>query len=207
MSAAHVRRLALGALLVGVALTTSATAAPRVAIARNLSLELVGEVTNTPAGASPATSAQFGYISYLLGLPIFKGEPENEATALFTFYIEANTVRVVSDGPLRVVTRVGTMTIYRNPSGNGTFDDPSSFRQGTAVLVAPFRQQVVVDTLSSTFSTHNLDRITMTKPFPAANHALQLGVVGVRFETVLAGHLNMPGPPSGYFAGYTFTQP
>jgi hypothetical protein len=99
------------------------------------------------------------------------------------------------------------MTVYRNPAANGTFDDPVSFRLGTPVLVAAFRQQVVVDTLSSTFSTHNLDRITMTKPFPAGNRALQLGVVGMRFETVLTGHLNMPGPPSGYFAGYTFTRP
>jgi hypothetical protein len=32
---------------------------------------------------------------------------------------------------------------------------------------------------------------------------VQLGTVGRRFNTLLSGHVNMPGPPSGYFAGYT----
>src|SRR5205085_852730 len=133
--------------------------------------------------------------------------PENETTALFTFSIDANTVRVISDGPLRVVSREGTMTVYRNPGANASFDSPATFRQGTPVLVAGFRQQVVVDTVSGTFSTRNLDRITATKPFAAGRRALQLGVAGARFVTVLTGHLNMPGPPSGYFAGYTCSQP
>jgi hypothetical protein len=207
VNALRIRRFALAALLAAIVFAIPASAAPRVVIARNLSLELVGQVVNTPAGAVPATSAQFGFVSYLLGLAIFKGEPENETTALFTFYIDANTIRVISDGPLRVVTRQGTMTVYRNPGASASFDNPASFRRGTPVLVAGFRQQVVIDTVAGTFSTRNLDRITATKPFPAGEHALQLGVVGARFVTVLTGHLNMPGPPSAYFAGYTFSQP
>jgi hypothetical protein len=201
-------RSALAAVLAAAALLgVSASAAPPVVIAQNLSLELVGQVVNSPAGAVPATSTQYGFVSYLLGLPIFKGEPQNETTAIFTFAIDANTLRVVSNGPLRVVTREGTFTVYRNPAANASFDSPASFRQGTPVLVAGFRQQVVIDTVAGTFSTRNLDRITMTKPFPAGRRSLQLGGVGARFVTALTGHNNMPGPPSAYFAGYTFSQP
>ena len=205
MSVVRKQTLVFAATLVACVVSSSAVGAHRAVIARRLSLELVGQVINTPVGVTPATSAQFGYVSYLLGLPIFKTEPEDESTALFTFFIEANTVRVINDGPLRIVTRLGTMTIYHDPSAGGTFDTPDSFREGTPVLVAQFRQQVVIDTISSTFSTHNLDQVTTTNPFPAGKRSLQLGVVGSKFETVLNGHLNMPGPPSAYFAGYTFS--
>ena len=34
----------------------------------DLSLELVGQVTNSPAGVTPATSIQYGYLAYLRGL-------------------------------------------------------------------------------------------------------------------------------------------
>ncbi len=168
-----------------------------------LRLELVGVVSNTPPGATPATSTQYGYLSYVLGLQAFKGEPENEATALFTFYAQATTVRVVADGPLRVITRVGTFTIYRDPAANARFDDPNTFREGTRVLVANFRQEVVLDTVSETFTTVNRNTIAATTPFAVGARTIRLGPVRGRFNTVLSGHLNMPGPPSGYFAGYT----
>jgi hypothetical protein len=206
VSVRNAGRGALAGVLAAVVLAVPASAASPVVIARNLSLELVGQVTNSPAGAVPPTSTQFGFVSYLLGLPIFKGDPQNETTALFTFYIDANTLRVISNGPLRVVTREGTFTVYRNPRADASFDSPATFRQGTPVLVAGFRQHAVVDTVSGTFSTRNLDRITATRPFPAGRRSLQLGVVGARFVTALTGHTNMPGPPSGYFAGYTFSQ-
>jgi hypothetical protein len=205
--AQRVARGALAALVAATVLAVPATAAPRVVIAHNLSLELVGQVINSPAGAVPVTSTQFGFVSYVLGIPVFKSAPEDETTAVFTFSIDANTIRVLSNGPLRVVTRDGTFTVYRNPRAGSSFENPASFRQGTAVLVAGFRQQVVIDTVAGTFSTRNLNRITASKPFPAGRNALQLGVVGARFVTMLTGHNNMPGPPSAYFAGYTFSQP
>jgi hypothetical protein len=207
VSARTAVRGALAAAVAAVVLAVPASAASPVVVARNISLELVGQVINSPAGAVPATSTQFGFVSYLLGLPVFKGEPQNETTALFTFAIDANTIRVISNGPLRVVTREGTFTVYRNPGADASFADPPTFRRGTPVLVAGFRQQVVIDTVAGTFSTRNLDRITATRPFPAGRRSLQLGVVGARFVTVLTGHNNMPGPPSAYFAGYTFSQP
>jgi hypothetical protein len=124
-------------------------------------------------------------------------------TALFTFYLQAVTTRVISDGPLRVVTRVGKITIYRDTKANGKFADPNTFRDGMPVLVAGLRQQVVVDTITGAFTTFNLNTITATTSFPGGKRRLQLGVVGQKFKTVLTGHLNMPPPPSGYFAGYT----
>jgi hypothetical protein len=170
---------------------------------RDVSLELVGEVTNAPLGVTPATSRQYGYVSYLRGLRLFTADPENETTALFTFYLQATTTRVINNGPLRVITRVGQITIYRDPGANGTFADPDTFRDGTPVLVAGLRQEAVLDTISNTFTTVNMNTITATNSFPAGKQRLQLGRVGQKFRTMLNGHNNMPAPPSGFFAGYT----
>jgi hypothetical protein len=135
---------------------------------------------------------------------VFEAEPENETDALFTFYVQATTTRVLSDGPLRVLTRVGKLTIYHDPSANGSFDKPDTFRDGAPILVAGLRQQVVIDTVTGAFTTHNLNQITSTTGFRSGSRELHLGRVGQKFETVLSGHQNMPPPPSGYFAGYTF---
>ena len=187
------------------AVTASGAPADRVRKVRDVSLELVGEVTNTPAGVNPALSTQVGYLSYVAGLKAFKGEPENETTSLFTFYAQLPTARVITDGPLRVITRLGTFTIYRDLSAN-RFADPDMFRDGTPILVARVRQQVVSDTVSGIFTTLNRNTITDARPFVSVSRKVQLGLVGERFNTLLTGHLNMPGPPSGYFAGYTLTR-
>ncbi len=194
------------ATLVALAVTTvSGAQSDSVRKVRDVSLELVGEVTNTPPGVTPATSTQVGYLSYVVGLKAFKGEPANETTALFTFYAQLPTVRVISDGPLRIITRLGTFTIYRDLSANSRFGEPDTFGDGRPILVASVRQQVVSDTVSGTFTTLNRNTITATKPFAAGKRRVQVGLVGEKFNTVLTGHLNMPGPPSGYFAGYTVT--
>jgi hypothetical protein len=136
------------------------------------------------------------------GVPAFAAATAGESTALFTFFSEAATVRVIADGPLRVITRVGKITVYRDPAANGSFDRPDTFRDGTPVLVAGFRQQVVSDTVSNTFAAFHRDRIISTTPFAAGRGKVQLGEVGGKFETLFHGHLNMPGPPSGFFAGH-----
>ena len=174
---------------------------------RDVALELVGQVTNSPTGVAPPTSIQYGYVAYLRGLPIFGGSAQNETTALFTFYTQTTTVRVIANGPLRVISREGTVTVYRDPSSNGNFSNPDTFRDGTPVLVAGLRQQVVVDTVAGTFSTLNLNTIVSTNPFPAGATELQLGQPGQRFKTILNGHLNPSAPPSGYMAGYTISAP
>jgi hypothetical protein len=172
---------------------------------RDVTLELVGQVQNSAPGVSPATSIQYGYLSYLRGLPIFKAEPQNESTALFTFYTDTTTSRVINNGPIRVINREGTLTIYSDPSANSSFANPDSFRDGTPILVAGLRQQVIVDTATGAFTTQNLNTIISTSPFQSSSGTLQLGKAGDRFRTILSGHVNAAGVPAAYMAGYTYS--
>ena len=201
------RALALLAAVLAVSLVAVAAASPRgatppVTTIRTLSFEFVGQFLNSPPGVAPPTHEHYGYLSYASGLRAFDGPSEDETTALFTFYASARTLRVISDGPMRIVTRVGRLTIYQDPSSNGSFSDSGTFSDGAPVLVARFRQQSVVDTVSNTFTTFHQNRITFTKPFGVGAKRVQLGVVGETFTTEFMGHLNMPGPPSGYFGGF-----
>ena len=169
---------------------------------RSLSLEIVGQFQNSPPGVTPPTHSHYGYLSYVSGLPAFSGTAQNETTALFTFYADASTPRVIADGPLRIITRVGLLTIYRDSSPDGDFTKPESFRDGTPVLVARFRQHVVSDTVTGSFTTFHQNRIVSTRRFPARRGNVELGQVGATFRTFFSGHVTMPGPPSGVFGGY-----
>lgn len=169
---------------------------------RNLSLEFVGQFQNSPPGVTPATHVHYGYLSYIRGVSVFRAAPASETSALFTFFADATTLRVISNGPLRIVTRVGKLTIYRDPATNGSFPKPETFRDGTPVLVAKFRQQVVNNTVTNSFTTFHQGTITSTRPFAAGRRKLLLGRVGRTFRIAFSGQGNMPGPPSGYFGGY-----
>ena len=200
----------VGASAVALVGSTGATALPSdseravrgVRPIRALSLELVGQFQNSPAGVTPATHVHYGYVSYIRGLSVFQGAAQDQSTALFTFYADAATPRVIPNGPLRVVTRVGRFTIYRDASTNGDFARPASFRDGTPVLVAQFRQQVVTDTVTESFTTFHQNTIVSARPFAVVSGRVQLGRVRDTFQTFFSGHLTMPGPPSGVFAGY-----
>jgi hypothetical protein len=175
---------------------------PPVRQIRGLSLELVGQFQNSPPGVTPATHIHYGYLSYIRGLSVFRGAAQDETTALFTFFADAATPRVIPNGPLRIVTRVGRLTIYRDPSTNGDFARPASFRDGTPVLVARFRQQVVNNTVTGSFTTFHQNTIVSARSIPAGRGKVQLGRVGATFRTNFSGHGTMPGPPSGFFGGY-----
>jgi hypothetical protein len=166
-------------------------------------LEFVGQfITNGPgAGVS---SQQFGYLSNIRGLnQIFTGSAHNETTAMFTFFSQATTVSAIANGSLRVVHRVGTTTIYFNPNPAGDFNNPSSFQQGTPILVSNYTQHVDVDTVTSSFVTAHLNDVTATTPFWLNGVEYQLGQVGRSFRTHYLGHVNSPGLlPSGWFGGY-----
>jgi hypothetical protein len=170
---------------------------------RELSLEFVGQFLNSPPGVTPATHTHYGYLSYVRGATAFRGAPQNETTALFTFFAaDASTLRVIANGPLRIVTRVGRLSIYRDPSVDGNFDRPETFRDGVRVLDGEFRQQVVNNTVTGSFTTFHRVRITSTRPFQVGGRRLQLGRAGEEFRIAFNGHGAMPGPPSGYFGGY-----
>ena len=179
---------------------------PQVKKIGNLSLEFVGQFQNSPPGVTPATHSHYGYLSYIQGLSVFAHAPQEETTALFTFFADAATLHVIANGPLRVITRVGTLTIYLDRSTNGSFANPETFRDGTPVLVAAFRQEVVSNTVTNSFTTFHQNTITSTKPFPANRGKVQLGEVGETFKTYFSGQGNMPGPPAGFFGGYAFSR-
>jgi hypothetical protein len=164
-----------------------------------LLFEFAGQVTNP----TPTTSIQYGYFTYVKRVDtLFTGSPENEATALLTFFREATNVRVVADGPLRVISRKGTTTIYLNHAP-ASFASPDSFRSGTPVQSSTFQQQVVVDTTSNVFTVLNDETITETAAFAIDGQNRVIGKAGDRYRTIKQGRLNTPAPPAGHFAGYS----
>jgi hypothetical protein len=154
-------------------------------------MEYVGQVINgTP---TPASSNQFGNLHGVAGV---------DPSLQFTFYTEATTVKAVVNGPLRIVDRTGTMTIYL-ASEPGDFSNPDSFRSGTPVQVSTLQQQVIVDTSTGAFTVVNINSITTATEFLSGGNEVQLGKAGQSFRTVLNGHLNAPGMlPTGWFGGY-----
>ncbi len=163
--------------------------------------ELVGQVIN----ATPTTSTQFGYYTFIQGLDtLFAAAPETETTAFLTFYRETENLRVTSNGPLRIISRSGTTTMYWNQAPGATFGNPDSFRAGTPIQTSILRQQVIVDTLTQTFTVVNQETVTATGVFAVNGSQYQLGKVGDTLRTTKNGHLNTPGSsPTGWFAGYT----
>ncbi len=174
-----------------------------------VAFEIVGEVNNSAAGIVPATSEIFGYLSKVDGIDQVFSDPtpvsQNESTALFTFDTDATTIRVTPHGPFRIIDRDGTTTMYLN-NGPSNFADPATFRQGTPIQVSTFHQQVIVDTVESTFTVVNTNSITSAQPFTIGSTQYQLEKKGESVRTVFQGVLATRGggspPPSGFFSGY-----
>ena len=154
-------------------------------------MEYVGQVIN--GSPAPTSSNQFGNLQAVSGV---------DPSLQLTFYTEAESVKVVANGPLKIIDRTGTTTIYLT-SAPGDFGNPDSFRSGTPVQVSTLGQQVIVDTSTGAFSVVNKNTITSATEFLSGGKEVQLGETGQRFRTVLNGHLNTPGmSPTGWFGGY-----
>lgn len=182
--------------------------------------EFVGQVHNLPpAGPGlPATSNQYGYLSHIQGLTddqiYLPGGPQNETTALFTFYNDSVTEKVTNHGSLKIVIREGTTTIYYNPAAGGDLTTPvaDSFRQGTPVLTTKWRHQVIFDAGASPDPTApprtNLffvtwwHTITSSEPIQLGASKVLLGFVGRTFRQHLVGGVDFTGKVNGKFAGY-----
>jgi hypothetical protein len=182
--------------------------------------EFVGQVQNfPPAGpGQPPTSIQYGYLSHIEGLGdsqiYLPGVPQNEASALFTFYNDSVTQKVTTHGSLRIVIREGTTTIYLNgtPSGDFTTPNPDSFRQGTPVLATRWRHQVILDGApapdpnapprTNLFFVTWWHTITAAKRFKLGDDSVKLGRVGQTFRQHLVGGVDFTGTVNGKFAGY-----
>jgi hypothetical protein len=93
--------------------------------AKTLGYEFIGQVLNP----SPSQSLQYGYLNSVPGLDSVSTQssgPVSEATALLSFYNDTATQQVINNGPLRVIDRIGTATIYFNASAD--FSNPDTFR-------------------------------------------------------------------------------
>lgn len=183
-----------------------------------IAFEVVGQVTNfPPAGpGQSATSDQYGYLSLINGLEasqIFSTtDPalQNETTAHFTFFTDAITERVISNGRLRIVNRTGTTTIYFNETPNGDFSNRSTFRSGTPIVRMEYRQQVILDVGemvvglpgTGTFTVMNLLKVAELQTFEIEGERYQLGKLRDQFRQFYSGAPPAAIPPHGVFAGY-----
>jgi len=189
--------------------TVNATAKTVILGGGAVAFEIVGEVNNSAPGVIPATSEIFGYLSKVDGIDqVFTdSDPthQNESTALITFDTDATTIRVTPHGPFRIIDRDGTTTMYLN-NGPSTFSDPSTFRQGTPFQISSFHQQVIVDTVESTFTVVNTNTVASSSKFAIGGINYLLFKPGQNLRTALQGVLSTRNagspPPTGFFSGY-----
>lgn len=166
----------------------------------DVSMELIGQLA-----ASGASAFQFGYLSYINGIDtanIFSGAPQDETTALFSFYNDTTTRRVINNGSMRAIDRDGTTTIYLNLEPDRSFLNPASFTDGTPVLTMRLRQQVIIDLVTGSFTATFVLNVTSNESFSLGDRTIRLGKVGQTLRATVNGHLNTPAPPAGYIAGF-----
>jgi hypothetical protein len=196
------RRANFGVFLTSIMLITAGPAFPN--DWRNtddaISMELVGQVNNVDI-----SSFQFGYLNFIKGIDrttIFSGTPQNETTALFSFDNVTTTKQVIDNGPMRINDRVGTSTIYLDAVPDGDFTNPASFANGTPILAARLRHQVIVDTVTGSFTATFALKVTSTESFMLGDRKFKLGKVGQNLRLTFIGHLNATPPPAAHIAGF-----
>jgi hypothetical protein len=161
--------------------------------------EVVGQVLNP----SPQQSSQYGYLNFIRGIDRITtsaGAVVSETTALFTFSTDTTTEQVINSGPMRLVDRTGTGSIYLG-SGNSDFANPDTFKQGTAIQSYTLRHQVVIDTSTGYFTTTFEITITSAKAFQIDGKTYRLGHPGDVYRLNVSGKLTTQSPPSAYIAG------
>jgi len=161
--------------------------------------EVVGQVLNPSA----TQSQQYGYLNLVRGLDRITtsaGATVSESTALFTFFNDTATERVINNGSIRVIDRTGTGAIYFG-SGNGTFATPDTFKNGTPVQNFTLRHQVAIDTSTGYFTATFEMTITSSKSFQIDGKTYRLGHKGGVYRLNVFGKLASPTPPSAYIAG------
>jgi hypothetical protein len=161
-------------------------------------MEFVGQVVNP----NPATSNQFGYLTFLRGVDrLFNGDVVSAETARFTFFNETTTLGVLNHGPLRIITREGTTTIYAS-GGGSSFANPDSFRAGTPLQISQLRHVVVLNLTNNSFTTLFENVVTNVFRVDVGDRELRLGRVGQMFRTTILGQIMAPIPPNGWIAGF-----
>ena len=120
---------------------------------------------------------------------MFSGSPHNETTAVFAFFNEVTTTESISNGPLRIIDRDGTTTIYLN-SAPANFAAPDSFRSGMPAQTSKPPQQAIVDTVGGTFTAVFANTISSTSAFIIGGTTFSLGKKGQSFRATVTGQLN-----------------
>jgi len=162
-------------------------------------LEFVGAVINP----SPTTSNQYGYFTKIGSIdPLFSSSTQDQTTALYTFFTQATTTQVITQGTLKIVSREGVTTVYTNNSSPLDFTNPASFQSGTPILVSSMKQQVILDLVDGHFSVVNVNTITSTSPFTVGGGQVVVGHAGDQFRTTIYGRTNATAPPGFFMAGY-----
>jgi hypothetical protein len=164
--------------------------------------ELVGQAS-LPSAPPALAQSQYGYLTYVNGVEsIFNPGPQNETTALFTFYNDTVAERVINNGPIRIINRVGTSTIYLDTTPDGDFNNPDSFRDGLPVQTSVLRLQFILNTVTGTFTATLVNTVTSSGYFQFGNQNFLLGKFGQKFRTTYHGQVNQPGPPAAHLAGF-----
>ena len=167
-----------------------------------IAFEFVGQATSfAPTPSAPLGSVnQYGYLTVVRGIDIvFSGNPQNETTALFTFFNEVTTSESFSDGPLSIIDRNGKTTIYLN-TAPASFANPDSFRSGIPVLTSTLHQQAV-NTGVGTFTVVFANTISSTSAFTINGTTFRLGQTRQAFRATVTGQRNATPPPNAHFSG------
>jgi hypothetical protein len=172
----------------------------------DLVFEFVGQASN-PSFPSLFLLTQYGYLTYVNGVSgeeaIFNPGPQNETTALFTFFNDTVIERVIDNGPIRIINRVGTSTIYLDTTPDGNFANPDSFRDGVPIQTSVLRLQFILDTITGAFTATAVNTITSSGFFSHGKHNFILGKFGQKFRTTYIGHATAPGSsPAAHLAGF-----
>ena len=133
---------------------------------------------------------------------VFSPGPQNESTALSTFYNDTVAERVITNGPIRVINRVGTSAIYLDATPDGDFNNPDTFRDGLPVQTSQIRLQFVIDTVTGAFTVILVQTITSSDFFVLGNHHFLLSKVGQTYRTTYVGHVTASGSPAAHLAGF-----
>jgi hypothetical protein len=161
-------------------------------------MEFAGQVVNP----DPTTSVQFGYLTFLRGVDrLFNEGVAGPDTARFTFFNDTTTVGVRNHGPLRIITREGTTTIYLS-AGGSSFASPESFRNGTPIQTSRLRHVVVLNLTNNSFTTLFENVVTSVSGVDVDGRELRLGRVGDMFKITVLGQTVAPVPPNGWIAGF-----
>jgi hypothetical protein len=165
--------------------------------ASGINLEFIGQGWVV----SPAEVYQYGYFTHVEGVEnVFAGTPDNASSAFFTFMNKLSTTRATSHGPLTVVDRKGTATIYLNPAAGANFDTPASFEAGVPVLTASLRHQVILDTADGNTLLMQFDlTIISAETFTVGDQKHRIGRPGQKMTWIIYGRPNTSTTQPGQF--------